>query len=157
MSLLERILDGFSAFCHLSLSFFQIRNALTSAEFIGFRGKNLKNRAKKLQKAVLGRLKHRTSSTQTSVLSMQNIRTLCQRSPMFLVFRPKMAQKCLFSDFTIFRSKARRGGFRGHSQPVNDVVQQAGGFRKRTLKNIAHSYVFPKSDAWFCVTIRIPI
>ena len=88
---------------------------------------------------------------------MQNIRTLCQRSLMFLVFRPKMAQKCLFSDFTIFRSKARLGGFRGRSQPVNDVVQQAGGFRKRTLKNIAHSYVFPKSDAWFCVTIRIPI
>ena len=75
---------------------------------------------------------------------MQNIRTLCQRSPMFLVFRPKMAQKCLFSDFTIFRSKARLGGFRGRSQPVNDVVQQAGGFRKRTLKKYCTLVRFPK-------------
>ena len=77
MSLLERILDDFSAFCHLSLSFFQIRNALTSAEFIGFRGKNLKNRAKKFTKSRLGEAK-------TSDFFDTNIRTFDAKHPYFV-------------------------------------------------------------------------
>ena len=40
--------------------------------------------------------KHRTSWAQTSVLSVQNLRTLWLRSPMFPVFRPEMALNSLF-------------------------------------------------------------
>ncbi|MGN0091090.1 MAG: hypothetical protein ACI36Z_09095, partial [Alloprevotella sp.] len=86
--------------------------------------------------------KHRTSWAQTSVLSVQNLRTLWLRSPMFPVFRPEMALKFPFSDFAIFRSEAGHGGFRRPSRPVNDVVREAGCIRKRTLENIAHLSVF---------------
>ena len=86
--------------------------------------------------------KHRTSWAQTSVLLVQNLRTLWLRSPMFPVFRPEMALKFPFSDFAIFRSEAGHGGFRRPSRPVNDVVREAGCIRKRTLENIAHLSVF---------------
>ena len=39
------------------------------------------------------RQKHRTSWPQTSVLSRQNLRTLCQRSPYFWNFRPRNSRK----------------------------------------------------------------
>ena len=98
--------------------------ARLSAEFIGFCGNSLKNTAKLIRNAVFGIQKHRTSRAQTSVLSMQNLRTFMQRSPMFPVFRQEMAQKSSCPDFAIFQCGARRGGFRGHSQPVNDVVRE---------------------------------
>ena len=43
--------------------------------------------------------KHRTSWIETSVLSMPNIGTLPQRSPMFPVFRPKKSLKSPFPRF----------------------------------------------------------
>ena len=101
--------------------------------------------------------KHRTSWAQTSVLSMQNLRTLWQRSPMFPVFRPKMAQKFPFSDFAIFWSEAGHGGFRCPSRPVNDVVREAGCIRKRTLENIAHLSVFfmnPWHSGYNCFVVH---
>ena len=116
-------------FCHLKMSIVWIWIVLISGEFIGFRGKKIKKCGKKFRKCrVLGQ-KHRTSWAQTSVLLMQNLRTLWQRSPMFSVFRPENAVKIpnipLFLDFAIFGSKASRGGFRGHSQRVNDGVMKA--------------------------------
>ena len=52
-----------------------------------------KNRRKKPQFCPSGIQKHRTSHTKTSVLSRQNLRTLCQRSPYFWNFRPKNSRK----------------------------------------------------------------
>ena len=61
---------------------------------------------------------------------------------MFPVFRPKTARKSLFPDFAIFQTEARRGGFRGPSRPVNDVVREGKYSRKRTSEKIAHSSRF---------------
>ena len=52
-----------------------------------------KNRRKKPQYCPSGIQKHRTSHTQTSELSRQNLRTLCQRSPYFWNFRPRNSRK----------------------------------------------------------------
>ena len=52
-----------------------------------------KNRRKKPQYCPSGIQKHRTSHTKTSVLSRQNLRTLCQRSPYFWNFRPRNSRK----------------------------------------------------------------
>ena len=93
---------------------------LLSVENTAFCRKNFKNSGEKFIKCRVQAQKHRTSLTQTSVLSRQNIRTLWQRSPMSPLFRPEMTQKSPFSDFAIFRDKARRGDFRSPSQPVND-------------------------------------
>ena len=103
---------------------------LLSVENTAFCRKNFKNSGKNSYNARVQAQKHRTSLTQTSVLSRQNIRTLWQRSPMFPLFRPEMAQKSPFSDFAMFRDKARRGDFRSPSQPVNDGGR--GGYRHRT-------------------------
>ena len=136
-------------FCHLKMSIVWIWIVLISGEFIGFRGKKLKKCGKKFRKCrVLGQ-KHRTSWAQTSVLLMQNLRTLWQRSPMFPVFRPEMPQNPPVPDFAIFRTKAGCGGFRGPSQGVNDGVREAGGIRKRASENIAHSSGCSESEAWF--------
>ena len=62
---------------------------------------------------------------------------------MFPVFRSEKGHKSPPSDFAIFQGKPGHGGFRGHSQPVNDVVREAGGIAKRTLEKIAHSYACP--------------
>ena len=102
------------------LAFHRFQHMLLSVENTAFCRKNFKNSGKNSYNARVQAQKHRTSLTQTSVLSRQNIRTLWQRSPMFPLFRPEMAQKSPFSDFAIFRDKARRGDFRSPSQPVND-------------------------------------
>ena len=52
-----------------------------------------KNRRKKPQYCPSGIQKHRTSHTQTSELSRQNLRTFCQRSPYFWNFRPRNSRK----------------------------------------------------------------
>ena len=51
------------------------------------------NRRQKPQFCPSGIQKHRTSHTKTSVLSRQNLRTLCQRSPYFWNFRPRNSRK----------------------------------------------------------------
>ena len=88
--------------------------------------------------------KHRTSWTETSVLLMQNLRTLWQRSPMFPVFRPENARKSPFPDFAIFQNEARCGGFRGHSQPVNEVVREGWRHLEKDIGKIAHSPACPR-------------
>ncbi len=89
---------------------------LLSVENTAFCRKNFKNSGEKFIKCAC-------SGTKTSDFFDTNIRTLWQRSPMFPLFRPEMAQKSPFPDFAIFRDKARRGGFRSPSQPVNDGVR----------------------------------
>ena len=153
MSLLERILVEILMFCHSKMSIVWVLVVLISGEFIGFRGKKLKKCGEKFRKCrVLGQ-KHRTSWAQTSVLLMQNLRTLWQRSPMFSVFRPENAVKSpnipLFPDFAIFGTKAGRGGFRGHSQRVNDGVMKAELNCKQTLEKIAHSSACLDSNVVF--------
>ena len=56
---------------------FQIRNALTSAEFFGFRGKNLKKQGKKFTKSRIGEAK-------TSDFFDTNIRTFDAKHPYFV-------------------------------------------------------------------------
>ena len=149
MSLLERILDSFLLFCYPMLPILCYRYVSISAELRGFRGKKLKKCGEKFRKCrVLGQ-KHRTSWAQTSVLLMQNLRTLWQRSPMFPVFRPEMPQNPPVPDFAIFGAKASRGGFRGHSQRVNDGVMKAELNCKQTLEKIAHSSACLDSNVVF--------
>ena len=135
-SLLERILAAFSTFCHPVLSILWYWCVQISAEFVWKCGKKLKNAAKSLENAVFLVQKHRTSWAQTSVLLKWNIGSLWQRSPMFPFFRPKSTWKSPFPDFAIFQNEARCGGFRGHSQPVNDVVREGW----RHLKKVVGKY-----------------
>ena len=73
---------------------------------------------------------------KTSDFFEANLRTFDAKPPYFVAKKSDVfgfpAGKCrkipnipLFPDFAIFGAKASRGGFRGHSQRVNDGVMKA--------------------------------
>ena len=105
--------------------------------------------------------------SKTSDFLDRNIRTFDAKPPYFVAKKSDVsgfpAGKCrkipnipLFSDFAIFGAKASRGGFRGHSQRVNDGVMKAeltvnGRWKKlhtRPLASIPTPYFGGYKPAW---------
>ena len=97
---------------------------------------------------------------KTSDFLGTNLRTFDAKPPYFVAKKSDVsgfpAGKCrkipnipLFSDFAIFGAKASRGGFRGHSQRVNDGVMKAELNCKRASEKIAHSSACLDSNAVF--------
>ena len=134
----SRIFPRFVIPCYQFAKINECRHPSFSPDFAA---NNNKNSGKCVPNTIFGTQKHRTSWAQTSVLSMPNIGTLWQRSPMFPVFRPENALKCPLSYFAIFQHDARRDGFRGPSRPINGVAWEGRDSGKRTLENIAHSSI----------------
>ena len=117
-----------------------------------FAAKSPKRAKKHAKRPVLGQ--------KTSDYFGINIRTFPSKPPYFVakksdVFgfpaekRGKIPDIPLFPDFAIFGAKASRGGFRGHSQRVNDGVMKAELNCKQTLEKIAHSSACLDSNVVF--------
>ena len=124
-----------------------------TAEFIGFHGKKLKKCGGKF-------IKCRVLWPKTSDFLGTNLRTFDAKPPYFVAKKSDVSGfpvgKCrkipnipLFPDFAIFGAKASRGGFRGHSQRVNDGVMKAELNCKRASEKIAHSSACLDSNAVF--------
>ena len=93
-----------------------------------FAPKTFKTSGKWVQNAFLGLkniglLGHKTPyfPSQTSELCAQEVRC-------FTFSGRKWRKNPRFPDFAIFGVRTRRGGFRGHSQPINDGFREAEAY-----------------------------
>ena len=93
MSVLERILGLILLFCNLNISKLLFEKAKNARNHIVLWLENSRKRGENAKMRGVFASKHRTSLRKTTALLMQNLGTLPQRSPMFLLFRRKNALK----------------------------------------------------------------